>query len=81
MSWDAIKGPREFDAKLDALPRGESMGYHTGLLMQDRQTNGNVPTVLSAVAGAAWRAMLAGKCHLKQRRIEPGICQYLAERI
>lgn len=72
MSWDALKGPREFDAMLDALKRGQTKGYHTGLLMRDRQSDEH----LNAVATRAWDAMLAGKCKLVQRRVEVGVCQY-----
>ena len=36
-------------------------------------------TVLRSIAAAAWAAWIDGRAHLAQRRIAPGVCEYIAE--
>lgn len=63
-------------AEIAALKRGESIGYHIGLLMRDRQADSE----LAEVADAAWAAYQDGVVVLVQRRAGPGSCEYLAVR-
>lgn len=55
----------------------EPVEYHRGLLMFDRAHSAAVDDI----ASDAWRAHQAGKVALVQRRIEPGVCSYIAQPI
>jgi hypothetical protein len=48
--------------------------YHTGLLMRDRQYDPEV----DKRAKNAWEASENGAAILLQRRVRPGVCEYLA---
>ena len=48
--------------------------YHTGLLMRDRLMD----MELDHRARRAWEAQERGECVLIQRRVEDGVCEYLA---
>lgn len=65
---------KEFNKWLRESPRGDCIAYHTGFLWVDRAHS----TTLDALGDAAWRAHEAGDCVLVQRRVSPGVCDYLA---
>ena len=48
--------------------------YHKGLLMRDRLFDAEV----DAAANNAWKLQTRGKVVLVQRRVKPGVCEYLA---
>jgi hypothetical protein len=81
MSETMPKTAREFDAKVDALKRGEVVVYHQGLLMRDRQFDTAEAHTVHALGLRAWRAAEAGVVALVQRRLEPGVCAYLAVKL
>lgn len=64
-------------AALNSATRGEGVVYHTGLLMRDRQRN----TDLNGGAAAAWHEYERGRAILVQRRVSPGVCDYIIVRI
>lgn len=81
-------------ARLDTAPRvadangfgdwiatakpGDVVEYHRGLLARDRA----MPKAhdLDVLGAAAWHAHTAGRVSLVQRRIDDGVCAYLAIR-
>ena len=69
-----VMSATEFDSRLTGEP-GEQFTYHRGLLMRDKKYS----TVLRSIAAAAWAAWIDGRAHLAQRRIAPGVCEYIAE--
>ena len=80
MSLDA---PRVVDANgfgdwIAGARPGDIVEYHRGLLAKDRA----MPKAhdVDAVGAAAWRAYESGRVALVQRRIESGVCAYLAIR-
>ncbi len=54
---------------------GERRHYHIGLLLADRE----YVLKLDALADAVWAAYKDGLVTLMQRRVEPGVCEYIVE--
>lgn len=67
----------DFETRLAVAKPGEQIIYHRGLLMHDRMFSAVVRTI-GKTAYAAW---VSGRAHLAQRRVSPGVCEYIAERI
>lgn len=67
-----------FAAWLVGASPGDAVEYHRGLLAKDRA----MPKAheIDVLGAAAWQAFTAGRVSLVQRRIEPGVCAYLAIR-
>jgi hypothetical protein len=72
----------QFVAWLSKSSPGEICTYHYGILMRDRQTapHGTMRkgTQLDNLANAVMAAADGGAVKLVQRRIDEGMCQYLA---
>ncbi len=65
---------------LDGITGGaRNVIYHRGLLAHDAAMTGERGAMLASVASAAWRAHEDDKVCLVQRRIAPGICEYIAQ--
>jgi hypothetical protein len=64
-------------AELPIAPKGTSVTYHIGLLGKDRENSKEI----DAAATLAWSMHKAGIAALVQRRISPGVCQYIATRL
>lgn len=61
------------------MEKGQTLIYHVGLLMHDRQAGPCFQTI-HGVALAAWEAFEQGKVTLVQRKMGIGHYQYLAIR-
>jgi hypothetical protein len=59
---------------------GQRLCYHAGYLPRDKHWDLSRPSKIASVAAAALKAFHAGRVHLVQRRIGPGVFQYLAEK-
>lgn len=72
-----------FERWLRGAKRGDTTSYHIGLLMYDRDrlTNFNGWKRIGELADSAYAAFEAGKVALTQRRLEPGVCAYIATRL
>ena len=66
-----------FLAELASARKGDTIVYHTGLLMMDRLFG---PTFQNTnyIAIAAMEAWEQKRAHLVQKRIAPGVCAYMA---
>lgn len=75
--------PAQFTANLRRIKPGESFVYHVGLLMYERcqSVNYNGWRAIDELGKAAWEAHEQRKASLTQRRIEDGVCAYIATRL
>ncbi len=55
---------------------GSRVVYYSGFLMAARETDEHAYDI----GRAAWRAYTDGEVSLTQRRVEPHICDYIAEK-
>lgn len=65
---------KEFNAALSGLKRNDYIVYHIGFLWVDRVHR----EAVNALGHAAWVAYVHGDCVLWQRRVSPGVWDYLA---
>lgn len=66
-----------------AMPAGSKLVYHTGFLAEDRGETGKKTPAQTAVhktANAFWEMHRNGAVALVQRRLEPGLYEYIAIR-
>lgn len=66
-------------AHILGMEKGQTLIYHVGLLMNDRQAGPCFQTI-HGVALAAWEAYEQGKVTLVQRKVDIGHYQYMAIR-
>lgn len=66
-----------FLSALATARKGETVVYHTGLLMMDRLFGPEFQNV-HAISTAAMEAWKEKRVHLVQKRISHGVCVYMA---
>lgn len=64
---------------LKSAQRGNRLVYHTGNLAYDRQNASREDhATVNAVANIAYQAAKAGQVTIAQRRVDDGVCAYVA---